>query len=156
MQFLCSSSYKELMADVHKEKQIFESLHSDFKYVILYDVEERGSYSDGTGTGFVFNWGVFREILDPNTGFSTKYYFERSYVSKPLTSSWQDLGSWAKMDWTPQRESFFMDLSKGVEDIYAKLSFFVEYVKVGEDIPTNFSPSLTGENPGIKMPALKS
>lgn len=94
----------------------------------MYQVEEVGSYQDGSGTGFVFNWGVYKKIDSKNEDneFWNKYHYVRGF-GEPNSYALNG-ADWKEIEWSEQSENFFTELSKQIESIYARLSYFVTKV----------------------------
>ncbi len=113
----------------------FEMLDADYTTVILYQIEERGSYRDGSGEGFIFNWGVYRKIEAKGVwNDNKKYHFVRNYGEKTNEYAVMagDIKDWKELEWSEQRENFFIELSKQIEQIHFKLDFFVNKIDFEE------------------------
>ncbi len=124
-----ANTLKEAEDEWDKEVVQFESSFYDYKTVILYQLEENGSYQDGSGKGFVFNWGVFRSIKR-GTDFYDEYLFERAYsAAKEISIHYHDLKEWKKLPWSKEWEDYFMQISKAMEDLYTKLDAFLKNPK---------------------------
>lgn len=108
----------------------FESLGFKYERVIMYHIEEKGSYKDGSGEGFVFNWGVFRKILvDDDT--DVKYLIEKDSIGrKSINVPYHEIKKWKEIKHTEIAENFFSELSRQVENIYHKLEYFVNRIDI--------------------------
>lgn len=135
--FVYGQSLKQLEQDYKHAVECFEMLEFDYKMVIMYQIEERGSYKDGSGEGFVFNWGVFRKIESKrwqDNYANRKYHFERGYGKKDNEYALRgsNIRDWKEIAWSEKAEAFFIELSKQVETIYHKLEYFVTKVDFEE------------------------
>jgi len=103
----------------------FESLSFSYKMVILYTMEERSSSGDGTGDGFVFQWGVFREIEGKDWG--KKFFFERGSGTKEINTYYNKVDKWNKINWSESREEFFMKITLAIRQLYTNLNSFIDF-----------------------------
>jgi hypothetical protein len=130
LDYVCAKSLEETEMLYERAVQKFKSLSYKYKSVILYQIEESNDIHDASGTGFVFNWGVFRKI---KTDEGKNYVFERNYQgARDIWIGNSDIKDWKETKWSQQAEAFFIELSKQIEEIYNKLQYFVNHVDISE------------------------
>jgi len=125
----CSSDIQEIEKKFQNAVAVFEALSYKYETLILYHIDEAWSYKDGSGNGFIFNWGVFRKIKNKSEYGRNLFYERGPDVAK--NGIWlgnNDVKDWKQIKWSQKAENFFNELSKQVADIHAKMQYFVDHL----------------------------
>lgn len=138
----------------YNEVANFEMLQKKFVDVIVYQVDETWSYRDGSGQGFVFNWGVYRKIKPKNIDeqdlgsiqHRKQYHFIRGYKGAKNESNEYAFGSTDKdqlreIPWNQEAEDFFNGISQAIEKLHENLHNFL-MKGIVPDFTDNLIPSL--------------
>lgn len=129
--YVYATSLKEAEQEWSEKVSIFESLSYDYNTVILYTIDEKASGGDGSGYGFMIQWGVFREIKGKT--HMSEYFFERTYKGRPITRAYNKLHKWNKINWSPEREDFFTGISVAIETLHSNLSTFLNFSNMQDE-----------------------
>ena len=125
MEHLYAQNLKDLEKKFNEAKNQFEDLQYDFKEVILYRIYEKKDSSDGSGAGFVFNWGVFRKLNKPNSNRKQDYFFVRGGGKREISESWHSFKEWKEVDYSDKIENFFSMITDNIDSLYEKLFSFL-------------------------------
>lgn len=125
-----SSDLKEVELKWQNEVTIFQQLSFKYETVILYHIEEACSYKDGSGNGFIFNWGVFRKIKNKQEYGDRNLFYERGpdAAKKGIWIGNTDIKDWKQMKWSKKAEDFFNELSRQVASIHEQMQYFVDHI----------------------------
>lgn len=132
LEYLYAQSYKDIEDKFSIARREFEALQEDFKLVINYKIDEQESHKDGSGVGFVLLWGVFKEIEHKN-----RYHWVRGY-GQSMSYYWHDnFGrdrGWRTIEWTQDRELFFIDISEKLDKLVEGLAMFLTQENIEDAI----------------------
>jgi len=112
--------------------RLFELVQFDSTTVILYNISEKRSYMDGSGQGFVFNWGIYKKIEAEHLRKRDKFFFLRNYGGKSNEYAFgnDDFNKCKELPWTQNAEDFFIELSNQIDSISTKLEYFVNNISI--------------------------
>lgn len=116
-----AKNYKEVEENYSKAIQALYASHYEYERVIFYQIDQKGSYKDGTGAGFIFNFCIARKILNGNQ-YGKNIFFERSPWNKdPYDFNKKE---WIEIKWTQAREDFLNQIAIGINNLYENLKKF--------------------------------
>lgn len=138
--YVCSDNLKEAEEMYSEAVSIFEMLNYSFELIILFQMEEKFSYKDGSGEGFVFNWGVYKKINTKDN--NQRYHYLRGFNSQGVDNEYavrsSDIKHWKQIKWSKEAEWFFNQLTLQVRELYEKLNFFLNTIDLDKIIKKDF------------------
>ena len=129
-------TYEGVHKDWEEAVDVFKQESINSSTVILYKLENDADYSDGSGVGFMFNWGVFNEVklVYKNGDEKTKWNFVRgARESKDIIDAWHqniisedDYAKWNRVLWSEAAEDFFRKITTEIVNARERIRHFVD------------------------------